>query len=225
MSNRLLLCCALLCATALIARADDNKPITNSGAANLSFTFGGLNTLAAGPIFSGSPAAVPVYSVGYRTFIANEMALRASLGLLIGSTTTPSSNTSVTDDKVSRTGLQIGVGIVKFMQATAALSGFMGGQVSYLMGTNKHTPPHATGGTDDFNSSSGNSLGINVMIGGEWFFNQAMSLGAEYQFGFASSSGSSTNSTNGTETTADGESSTFIGTGAASLSLNVYLSR
>ena len=181
--------------------------------------------MAATPIFSNTPqsTAITVASAGYRTFISNDMALRAALGLVIGSSSTPANG--LTDFKVSNTGLQIGVGIMKFMQANAELAGYFGGQLTYLMGTSKNTPSHNPGNTDDFQSNSGSALGIGVMVGGEWFFNTAMSLGAEYQFGFSSTSATRTNNTGGQETKTDGESSTYIGTQTATVTLNVYLSR
>ena len=225
MLKRLSLCCALLFTASLLARADDNKPLTNQGASYMGFTVTGLTNMAAGPITTSpirnaggtGSANIPVYGLGYRLFIANDMAIRATLGVVMSSTTTKGTNggADVTD---SKTGLQLGGGIEKHMAATNALSGYMGAQFGYLMGSDKN------GTSANSTTNSGHDLTIGVFMGGEWFFHQAMSLAAEYAFGILMS-GSTSTSESTTSTSTDGPSWFAFGTQSVGIGLNVYIGK
>ena len=230
MSKGLSLCMALLLATALVARADDNKPITNAGASNLMFTFGGLSSLAAGPIITATGggtgnAGIQVAGVGYRYFLANELALRGTLGLVMSSTTAKSSSTGFSDHTSSGTGVMIGAAVEKHMAAASSVSAHMGALVGFLLGSSKDTPSHASGQSDASTTYKGTDLSLAVYAGAEWFFNSAMSLGAEYQFGFVTSSSTSTYDNGSSSTSTDGPSQTVIGTNSVNAILNVYIGR
>lgn len=226
MLKRLSLCCALLFTASLLARADDNKPLTSQGASYMGFTLTGLTNMAAGPITTSpirnaggtnTNVNIPVYGLGYRLFISNDMAIRATLGLVMSSTTTKGTDggADVTD---SKTGLQIGGGIEKHMAATNALSGYMGAQFGYLLGSDKN------GTSSSSTTQSGHDLTIGVFMGAEWFFNQAMSLGAEYAFGMLMSGGTTTTSST-TSVSTDGPTWFAFGTQSVGIGLNVYIGK
>ena len=235
MSKRLTLCCALLCTAALAVRADDHTPITTAGSSYLLFTFVGLGNMAAGPLqapanplgVGSSNAGIPVYGAGYRYFIANDLAIRGTVGLALNSRTAKVKDN--TDSTESWTGIQIGAGIEKHMAATSAFSGYMGGGVAFLSGSHKQTPSHASSGQDMPTTTSGSDLSLSVFGGVEWFFTQSISLNAEYDFGAVFSSGSQTtttsNGTSTTQTTNDLPSGTFFGTQSVGVGLNVYIGR
>lgn len=230
MSKGLSLCLALLFAATVVVRADEYKPITNAGASNLMFTFGGLSTLAAGPFLTSTAggtgsAGITVFGAGYRYFLANELAIRGTLGLVMNSTTTKSSNAGWSDATSSQTGVMIGAGIEKHMAAASAVSAHMGALLGFLMGSSKNTPSHSPTGSESSSTLSGSDLAISVYAGAEWFFNSAMSLGAEYQFGFVTSGSTSKTNSGGTEVSTDGPSQTVIGTNSVNAILNVYIGR
>jgi hypothetical protein len=231
MLKRIALCgVALLTVASLVARAEDAKPITNAGASNLSFAFGGLSTLALGPVLSQTAGGTgnglaAVYSVGYRYFIANEMAVRASFGVTMNNKTATAKD--MTDATDNTTGFLVGVGIEKHM-VSGPITGFFGGQLGFLSGSRKQVSARATASTagESSQSSSGTDIVVAGMAGAEFFFNSYMSLGCEYNFGLVLSSSSTESVTNGTSNPAvDGPSQTAIGTNAVGMGINIYIGR
>lgn len=231
MLKRIALCgVALLTVASLTVRAEDTKPITNAGASNISFIFGGLSSLALGPALSqtagGTGTSVaPVYSVGYRRYIADELALRATLGVTINNQTTTKTNfTDATDDA---TAFLIGAGIEKHM-GTGPVSGYFGGQVGFLTGTRKVVSARPTSSSAGESSStySGTDILVGGMAGAEWFFNSYMSLACEYQLGLVLSSSKVESVSAGTSNPSqDGPSQTAVGTSVAGMGINIYIGR
>ncbi len=231
MLKRIALCgVALLTVASLTVRAEDAKPITNAGASNISFIFGGLSSLALGPALSqtagGTGTSInPVYAIGYRRFISDGLALRATLGVNVSNQTTTATNfTDATDD---RTAFLIGAGVEKHM-GTGPVSGYFGGQIGYLMGSRKVVAarPSTSSAGETSTTYSGSDLLIGAMAGAEWFFNTYMSLACEYQLGVVLSSSKVESVSGGTSNpTQDGPSQTAFGTSAAGMGINIYIGR
>lgn len=230
MSKVLALCVALIIGASVIVRAEDYKPVTNAGAHNLMFTFGGLASMAANPFLTvpAGNANNPILNVfggGYRYFLANELALRGTLGLVMNSSTTKASNTGWTDATTSATGFLIGAGIEKHFVTTSEVSAHAGASVTFLTGSAKNIASHDPSQQESSTKNSGTDIGIQLYGGMEWFFTSMMSIGAEYQFGYTSSGSSVTSTSGGKETTTDGPSQTAIGTSCVNAILNVFLGR
>ncbi|HET7152128.1 MAG TPA: hypothetical protein VFJ29_00025 [Candidatus Kapabacteria bacterium] len=236
MFKRTLMFVVVLLTATVLAYAEDNAPITNSGASNLMFTFGGLSSLAVGSFMNpnntnggagGTATLIPTYGVGYRYFLSNNMDLRATLGIVLNNTTTKAQASGFSDGTDDKTAFGIGAGIEWHMTPLASVSPYWGAEVGFLTGSDNQTFTAPSGVSAGTQKNSGSTLGISVHAGAEWFFNQAMSLGAEYRFGFTTSSGTVTSQAQGssTSTSNDSPSVTAIGTNAVSVILNVYLGK
>ena len=70
---------------------------------------------------------------------------------------------------------------------------------------------------------SGNVFGAGLNFGFDWYFTSGLSLGGKYTLGFASTGGSDAKYTTGALTVENkGPKGSFLGTGAASILLNVH---
>lgn len=222
------------CALAGALHAETHKPLTQSGASNLSFAFVGLGSMGTYAYFTPStygtqtiftPATFPMYAVGYRLFIADGLAIRPALGLALRTGTSPGSSGN-TDATLSQTVYAVSVSLEKHMPATSSISGHMGAQIGLLSASQKNTPSHAPSAKDQPTTNSGSFFSLGAYIGAEWFFHDAMSLGAQYQLGMATGSSSNTyTASDGSTTTDDGPSSLGVLTNTVNLILNVYLTR
>jgi opacity protein-like surface antigen len=212
-------------------------PITNSGASNLMFSFGGLSTMTAAPFLNPlntnggaggtSGTLIPTYGVGYRYYISNNMALRATLGIVLNNSTVKASASGFSDSTDDKTAFGIGLGLQWNMPHIASVSPYWGVELGFLTGSDNTTSSAPSGTSAGTFKTSGSTFGVSVHAGAEWFFNSAMSLGAEYRFGFISSSGTITSQPQGssTSTSTDSPSLTAIGTSAVSVILNVYIGK
>src|SRR5579863_3682696 len=173
MFKRTVMFVVMLFTAAVIARAEDNMPITNSGASNFMFSFGGLGNLAAGPFLTQSAGGtssslIPTYGVGYRYFISNDMAIRATLGVVLNNTTNKGL-TGFSDGTNDQTAFGIGAGVQWHMHPMASISPYAGAEVGFLTGSTKVTPSVASGNSAPVTTTSGSDFGISVHAGAEWF--------------------------------------------------------
>jgi opacity protein-like surface antigen len=196
-----------------VSRAQDEniiRPSTKAGSAAWVFSFGGLGTMSMGsmPVASitrGDGNTVPVAGIGYKYYLADDMALRATLAF---STTSSGDEdpTKSSTGKTTTTNFGIGVGIEMHTRAVYSTSPYFGAQIAFgsASSDNKITP---SGGTSTEKKSSGSSFGIGVLAGFDWYFTRGIAVGAEYMLGFTSASSSVTTNS----TTTDLPSATTIG--------------
>ena len=140
MKTSAILLTILLLTAATAARAQDNTPITNTGARNLMFSFGGLSTMTAGPYLAtkaggtgDSAGLIPTYGIGYRYFLNNNLALRATLGFAMNNNDTKGTNGN-SDATTDATAFGIGAGVEWHMAPVAAVSPYAGAELGFLTG-------------------------------------------------------------------------------------------
>ena len=196
-----------------ISRAQDEniiRPSTKSGSAAWVFSFGGLGTMSMGSmpvanITRGDGSTIPVAGVGYKYYLSDDMALRATLAF--GTTSSGDEDpTKSSTGKISTTNYGIGVGVEMHTRAVYSTSPYFGAQIAFGSASTdtKKTP---SGGSTTETKSSGSSFGIGVLAGFDWYFTRGLAVGAEYMLGFSSGSSSVTSGS----TTTDLPSSTSIG--------------
>ncbi len=135
-------------------------------------------------------APISISKIKYRQFIADDMALR--LGVSISSSSRKADPTKYSDDneyqnKDSEFGLSLSPGVEKHFGGTDRLSPYIGGEINFTMLKNKNISFD-----DDFNGKvyevtekNGNiGVGLNLLLGTDWYFTKNMYMGTEIGFGF-----------------------------------------
>ncbi len=247
--KRLTILLAVVVLGAVVARADEGKPMTNAGNGAWIFSFSGLSSFGVSGLFgeglpygslmyggtpdgaSGGTGVSPAVSygsgyvvpgVGARYYLANDLAIRGGLALGVASGSSKNSNTSLSDNTSSAFILGIQAILEKHLEGLGAISPYIGGGIHVgIASTDVKNYVTSTTTTE----SSGSSTAINILaaLGFEWFFMNHVSLGGEYQIGLGLLSGSRTDKSTGSP---DNEvkfpSSMSIGTGSLSVLLSIY---
>ncbi len=149
--------------------------VASAGDKALLFNFSGLGTLNLGEYQGG---------IGGKYFLSNGMAVRGMLLLGVNNTTNKGSAgfTDATDNIFS---FGLGAGLEYHLPIASSVSPYLGGALTFTTSSEKYTPSVFTGGTATTAKTSATSFGIGAIGGVEYFFNQNISLSAEYQFGLS----------------------------------------
>ncbi len=149
------------------------KPPSGGNKALL-FNFVGLSTISLDAYQGG---------IGGKYFLSDALALRAMLQLSVNDQTA-----KTTPQETNNTlGFGIGGALEYHLPLSSSVSPYLGGGLSVSMATNKQNQYAETKTTDL-------AIGVGVLAGVEYFFNQNLSLAGEYQFGFSASSTTQTGS-------------------------------
>lgn len=162
----------------------------------------GLSSVLGTPVTAGNPAGVPQGVLRGRYFLSEGMALRASFGVGMGSTTTTLANTEETVTKT--TGFALGAGIEKHLAGTSKLSPYLGAELGFgiASGSTEVTNLGGTAGDKQTTTGGGTSnLRLNAMIGADYWIVEKVYIGAELGINLF---GSSTVADTEVETTAGG---------------------
>ena len=116
--------------------------------------------------------------IGGKYFISNGMALRGMLLFGLDNKTT-TGTPQFTDNSLS---IGIAAGLEYHLPLASQVSPYLGGQISFLNSA-ETTNPGA-------NKTSSTTFGLGAIGGIEYFFNNNLSLSAEYQFGVTSTQSS-----------------------------------
>lgn len=214
-----------------IASAQDTRPKTSSGDKALLFSFNGFGDFGVAGAHAGNvPFSFfgldsilqmrlmrPLYGFGIKFYLADNVALRGSLGLGSSTTSTPRANdtTGKTDD-VTDLVFGINPGLEFHLVNAGPVTAYTGVFVNYTGSWNFSGDEADTlVGTT---TRSFSSFGGGAIFGVEYFPWSSVSLAAEYQLGVSATS----TSTNRKGVTADGPSYLDIGIGAFAVTLGVY---
>ena len=187
------------------------RPSTKQGSAAWMFEFGGLSSLGMSSMpISGTIAGngANVAGAGFKTYLSDDLALRAILGLSIASSGDADKGTAL-----SSTAFGVAVGVEMHTHAVYSTSPYFGAQLAF--GSSSSTSK--TGSAETKNS--GSTFGIGVLAGFDWYFTHAIAVGGEYNLGFASA-GASTTPPGGSAT--DAPSASVIGISSGSVHLIVH---
>jgi opacity protein-like surface antigen len=152
----------------------------------------------------GQTFARPVYGIAMKFYLSDNIALRAGLGFNMQSENTPvPGDTTGEENTVSRMAFGIAPAVEVHVVQAGPISFYTGGGLSFA------TASSSTGEGDEERSATQTGIGVNALVGAEFYPWNNISLGAEYQVGAQINS---TSSEAGGESN-DGPSSTTIGVG------------
>jgi hypothetical protein len=216
-----------------IAHAQDTKPRTASGDKALMFSITGLGTFGIGGSYAGTlpvtlagfdtafddfgiRVAAPLYGFGMKFYLGDNVALRAAIGGGTSTVSTPRAgdSTGKTDD-VHDVYFGVAPALEFHIVNAGPVSVYTGATVNFS------TTVHSSGDEADtiaYKKRSYSTFGGSAILGVEYFPFSALSLGAEYQLGVASTSSSSTAG----KKESDGKSYLDIGISTLAVSLGVY---
>jgi hypothetical protein len=208
-----------------VSLAGDPKPLTYPGAKALLFDLGGLAYLAAGNYGGG---------LGAKYYIANDLAIRLSVGFTTSTTTTknpvsPLPTGQIAESDLTGTDFTVTPAITYNIAKTSTVVAYVGALFSFTSASDKREGNSGGLGVgydsgESYRQSS-TTFGAGGLLGVEWFPWENISFSAEYRLGFASSSSETESSTTATSVTTDGPSTTGFGLGSANsgaLTLSLY---
>lgn len=205
--------------------AAEPKPVTYSGAKALMFDLGGLADLAAGNYGGG---------LGFKYYIAPDLALRMSLGFNTSTVTTknlvtPLPVTQMGESKLTHTDLTLGPAITYNFAKVSTVAAYVGGMFFFTWSKDRREGNSAGLGVGFDNGeayrSSSTTVGFAGLLGVEWWAWENISFSAEYRLGYNHQTSEVESSTTATSITIDGPTTNGFGLGSANsgaLTLSVY---
>jgi hypothetical protein len=224
------------------SKYDGPKPEVYAGAKSLVFMYtpfqSNLDQVPVGrasfgtedPPFSGNVDfdVQTLYGVGFQYYVSNEIALVLGLNFGTGSyEITENLSTTITElTEQSNTSFGLSVDANYHLKALYGISTYFGINVNFssLSGTRDITTNGATPAVPVATYElSGTGFGAGLNFGFDWYFTEGLSLGGKYTLGFSSLGAPDyTRQIGGVSTTVEGPSSSSLGTGSASVMLNVH---
>jgi hypothetical protein len=217
-------CFILLCTmlVSVLARAQENKPVTQAGTTSLNFTFHGFDGFGANGAYVvavppggtagdtilsrlnnllGDRYVRPLYGLGVTFYVADNVGLRIGFAANMNSDNTPNPDSTKDDDIRTR----LAIGFSPALQIHVLNSG----PVSVYTGVvfSSGFAFSWFGADENRTLELQSSFGGGVLLGTEFYPLEFLSLGAETQFGIERSTTSRTVD----EDSADGPASTAIG--------------
>jgi opacity protein-like surface antigen len=196
----------------------DIAPGPSAGSKGILFSFSGLSNLGAGSYQGG---------FGAKLYLSDYTAVRAAVQLALLSTKTPANNVGDADASSSNNTFGIG-GAFELHLTKSRISPYIGAGILFST-TSTETKPEGPAASQqtikNANGSGPTSFGIGVLVGVEYYVVSGVSLSAEYQLGFISSTLKDAEvSTPGlpTVTTKQGSTSAIGINNTGSLTLAVY---
>ena len=176
----------LVFVTAVLLAAPQAKSqqlkVAAKGEKALLFNFTGLSTISLTEYQGG---------IGGKYFLSDGMAVRAMLLFGIDNTTAKGT-AGFTDATDNKTAFGIGGGLEYHLHTGSNVSPYLGGAISFTSGSETAKGSVPVGSSAGENKSSSTTFGLGALAGVEYFFNQSISLSAEYQFGISTTSVTST---------------------------------
>lgn len=175
------------------------------------------NFTSGGAVDSSTSTINQLVGIGFQYYASNNIAL--VFGLNFGSkSSSPTTVGPTASYKTSETMFGLSVDANYHFKSLYSVSPYLGINANFGM--------HSF--TQEFSNSkaevSGNAIGAGVNFGFDWYFTPGLSLGGKYTLGFLSGSQPDVKfTTGGTTNEFKGASKTAIGTGIASIMLNVHL--
>ncbi len=159
-----ILSAALLFGGAAAAQDKTPKPLTDSGNGALMFQLGG--------VFSSTPANLDGVGVGGRYFMADGTAVRAAAGVGFSSEETDPENGTKSEESSTNFNVEGGLELTMFQRGPVYV--YWGGIAQIGIGS-----------SEDAAETETSTLGFAIagMVGATYFFDEAMSIGAEYRLG------------------------------------------
>lgn len=204
--------------TAVLA-GEENTPKTKSGDRAWLFNVAGLSNWGAGNYNGG---------VGGKMYISDGTAIRLALGFSNSSETFKNPNSPIpagqtAERKITETSFSVYPAILYNLTSNTSIVPYIGGQVGLTWGKRERESIGFDAGRKD--NETATTFSVAGLLGVEWFAWTNVSVGAEYQLAFASSSGKYENTVGGATTSFDAPTNTSFSLGSASstaLTVSVY---
>jgi hypothetical protein len=217
-------CFILLCTmlVSVLARAQENKPVTQSGTTALSFTFGGFGSFntngayvvalppggtAGDTIMSrlnnllGNRYVRPLYGLGVTFYVADNVGLRIGFAANMNSDNTPNPDSTKDDDIETKLAIGVSPGVLIHLLNSGPVTVYTGVVLSVGSGFSWY------GAEKDRTLETQFSFGGGVLIGTEFYPLEFLSFGVESQFGIERS----TTTKKVDKESSDGAATTAIG--------------
>jgi hypothetical protein len=178
----------------------------------------GLSSILGTPVSANNPAGVPLGVLKGRYFMSDNMAIRGSFGVGMGSTTTTAGFQETVD---KTTGFTLGAGIEKHLSGTSKLSPYLGAEVGFgiASGTQEITNFGGIAGNKQTTTGGGTTnIRLNAMLGADYWIVERVYVGAELGMTLF---GTSTVADTETETTVGGVSEKVTVTGNSNSSFGI----
>jgi len=211
---------------------DGVKPECKKGSHALVFMYSPFVSGSLGAVFSGNASSyndtlssntVALYGAGYRYWVSDQFSING--GINFGMDKVSATFTGGTSEtKTTTYGINL-EGLYQF-KPMYSIAPYIGLGANFGMYDYTWDMTQTVGGTSTTNewTNSGNAFGVGLGIGFDWYFTEGMSLGGRYTVGLRSYSAPEGKYTSGTtSTTYKGPDRMIVGTGAASIFLNVHL--
>lgn len=152
--------------------------------------------------FGGSP--ININNLRFRYFSSSDMAIRVGVSVSSSSTTNISlggtNNDIELENKNSSFGFSINPGIEKHFEGTDRLSPYVGAEINFASSSTTQTQEQINGAGDAVAGESevkdgSTTLGLNLLVGADWYFSKHIYMGTEVGFGFATTSNADTENT------------------------------
>ncbi|MCW8803127.1 MAG: porin family protein [Ignavibacteriaceae bacterium] len=156
-----------------------------------------------------------LFGVGGRYFFTNEIAVTFALNFGTASSSQEFANGDKED--MSATTFGISADGNYHLKSLYSVSPYIG--INLNFGSYSSTDELTEDGTTTKTEYSGSGFGAGINFGFDWYFTEGLSLGGKYTLGFRSLGKPDQKVGN---TTVEGASSSFFGTGYASIILNVH---
>lgn len=232
----------LIGATLSFAQVNSNydgpKPEVYSGAKSFVFMYtpfqSNFNPVYVGSASGINPATgnftnISLSGVGFQYYISNDFAivLGANFGTMSDEETEvrgnpPNVQTILYEGSYTTFGLSVDANY--HLKSLYGISPYVGLNVSFasFSASEDQTFTGPLNQVDNY-EASGSGLGAGLNFGFDWYFTEGISLGGKYTLGFRSfSAPEATEKRGNVSTTSEGPSSSSIGTGSASVMLNVH---
>ncbi len=205
--------------------AAEPKPVTYTGAKALLFDLGGLADLAAGNYGGG---------LGFKYYLAPDLALRMSLGFNTSTETTKNLVTplpagQMSESDLTHTDVTLGPAVTYNFAKVSNVSAYAGGMFLFTWSRDKREGNSGGLGVGFDNGesyrSSSTGVGFAGLLGVEWWPWENVSFSAEYRLGYSHQTSQVESSTAATSVTIDGPTTNGFGLGSANssaLTLSVY---
>lgn len=217
------------------AMAQDVQPAVKGGSKSLNFTFGGLGAFGLGASGIGG-------GIGISYFLAQNAAARIGIQVVNAGATNPANppaGSTGTDGTQSAFQFGVGADYLMYMAGnTARVRPYMGAGVSFGMASTSNKNPvispttqtevkNALGGETigGVTYNAGTTLGVQGIVGAEFFLYPEISVSGEYNLNlFSSTSGSDQEVISGatTTTTKGGSFSQILGFSAVGARIQIY---
>jgi hypothetical protein len=164
-----------------------------------------------------------LFGVGFQYYVSNNISLGGAISFGTTTITDQPSVTATPTNKITNTVFGVSVDGNYHFKSLYSVSPYLGINVNFTTQSfNDDISNQVSGGPSNI-KSTGSFFGAGLNFGFDWYFTPGLSLGGKYTLGFQTTGGTEVKVQTASFTnTNDGPKQSLIGTGIASIMLNVH---